>query len=118
KLSGGQRQRIAIARVLLKNAPILVMDEATSSLDSETERLIQESLDEIMGEKTVLVVAHRLSTVAHLDRILVFDQGRLVEDGTHQSLLERGGIYHSLWTHQVDGHFNEEVRDIEASSEA
>lgn len=118
KLSGGQRQRIAIARVLLKNAPILVMDEATSSLDSETERLIQESLDEIMGEKTVLVVAHRLSTVAHLDRILVFDQGRLVEDGTHQSLLERGGIYHSLWTHQVDGHFNEEARDIEASSEA
>jgi ATP-binding cassette subfamily B protein len=105
KLSGGQRQRIVIARVLLKNAPILIMDEATSSLDSETERLIQNSLDEIMGDKTVLVVAHRLSTIAHLDRILVMDKGRLIEDGTHQQLLARKGAYASLWAHQADGSF-------------
>ncbi len=109
KLSGGQRQRIAIARVLLKNAPILIMDEATSSLDSETERLIQGSLDEIMGDKTVLVVAHRLSTVAHLDRILVLHKGQIVEDGSHSELLGRRGAYHRLWSHQVDGHFDDEL---------
>jgi ATP-binding cassette subfamily B protein len=109
KLSGGQRQRIAIARVLLKNARILIMDEATSSLDSATERLIQDSLDEIMGDKTVLVVAHRLSTIAHLDRILVFDDGRIVEDGTHQQLLEKGGAYSRLWSHQIDGRFDDET---------
>lgn len=103
KLSGGQRQRIAIARVLLKNAPILVMDEATSSLDSLTERYIQEKLDEIMDGRTVIVVAHRLSTVAHLDRIVVFDQGQLVEDGTHAALLERQGYYWRLWTRQQVG---------------
>ncbi|UQS88217.1 ABC transporter ATP-binding protein/permease [Pseudomonas chlororaphis subsp. piscium] len=102
KLSGGQRQRIAIARVLLKNAPILVMDEATSSLDSITERFIQDKLDEIMEDKTVLVVAHRLSTVAHLDRILVFDKGRVVEDGSHEQLLRQGGQYHRLWRRQFD----------------
>ncbi|MDB6051169.1 MAG: Lipid export ATP-binding/permease protein MsbA [Pseudomonas sp.] len=100
KLSGGQRQRIAIARVLLKNAPILVMDEATSSLDSITERFIQDKLDEIMASKTVLVVAHRLSTVAHLDRILVFDNGRVIEDGSHDQLLRLRGQYYRLWNRQ------------------
>lgn len=102
KLSGGQRQRIAIARVLLKNAPILVMDEATSSLDSITERFIQDKLDEIMAGKTVLVVAHRLSTVAHLDRILVFDNGRVIEDGSHDQLLRLRGQYYRLWNRQSD----------------
>jgi ATP-binding cassette subfamily B protein len=108
KLSGGQRQRIAIARVLLKNAPILVMDEATSSLDSITERFIQDKLDEIMDGKTVIVVAHRLSTVAHLDRILVFDKGRVVEDGSHQELLKKRGYYYRLWSRQSDGMFHED----------
>ena len=103
KLSGGQRQRIAIARVILKDAPILVMDEATSSLDSITERFIQDKLDEIMDDKTVLVVAHRLSTVAHLDRILVMDQGRLVEDGSHDELLRKRGHYFRLWSRQAQG---------------
>jgi ABC-type multidrug transport system, ATPase and permease components len=103
KLSGGQRQRIAIARVLLKDAPILILDEATSSLDSLTERAIQRTLDEVMRGKTVIVVAHRLSTIAHLDRILVFDAGRIVEDGSHKALLAKGGLYHRLWTRQVDG---------------
>jgi ATP-binding cassette subfamily B protein len=102
KLSGGQRQRIAIARVLLKNAPILVMDEATSSLDSITERFIQDKLDEIMAGKTVLVVAHRLSTVAHLDRILVFDNGQVIEDGSHDDLLRLRGQYYRLWNRQSD----------------
>ncbi|MBL0952441.1 MAG: ABC transporter ATP-binding protein, partial [Pseudomonas sp.] len=111
KLSGGQRQRIAIARVLLKNAPILVMDEATSSLDSITERFIQDKLDEIMEGKTVIVVAHRLSTVAHLDRILVFDKGRVVEDGSHQELLKKRGYYYRLWSRQSDGMFNEEAAE-------
>jgi ATP-binding cassette subfamily B protein len=109
KLSGGQRQRIAIARVLLKNAPILVMDEATSSLDSITERFIQDKLDEIMEDKTVLVVAHRLSTVAHLDRILVFDKGRVVEDGSHDQLLRLGGQYARLWNRQFSDELGEAV---------
>jgi len=103
KLSGGQRQRIAIARVVIKNAPILILDEATSSLDSVTEQAIQETLAAAMEGKTVVVVAHRLSTIAHLDRILVFDQGRIVEDGTHQQLLAKGGAYHRLWSRQVGG---------------
>jgi ATP-binding cassette, subfamily B, bacterial len=103
KLSGGQRQRVAIARVILKNAPVLILDEATSSLDSITERAIQEALDAAMTDKTVIVIAHRLSTIAHLDRILVFSEGRVVEDGTHAELLEHGGAYHELWTHQSDG---------------
>jgi ATP-binding cassette subfamily B protein len=103
KLSGGQRQRIAIARVIAKNAPILIMDEATSSLDSVTEKAIQDSLDTLMDGKTVLVVAHRLSTIAHLDRILVFDNGCIVEDGPHRELLARDGVYARLWSRQSDG---------------
>jgi ATP-binding cassette subfamily B protein len=103
KLSGGQRQRIAIARVILKNAPVLILDEATSSLDSITEHAIQDTLDRVMADKTVIVVAHRLSTIAHLDRILVFDEGRIVEDGTHRQLLARRGDYHALWSRQSDG---------------
>ncbi|MBM1197624.1 ABC transporter ATP-binding protein [Pseudomonas weihenstephanensis] len=107
KLSGGQRQRIAIARALLKNAPIMVLDEATASLDSETESLIQGSLDDIMSDKTVLVVAHRLSTIAHLDRIVVLDKGQIIEDGTHAQLLERRGLYFRLWQRQSDGLLSE-----------
>lgn len=103
KLSGGQRQRIAIARVMLKDAPILILDEATSSLDSVTEKAIQENLDRVMGKKTVIAVAHRLSTIAHLDRILVFDKGRIVEDGDHEHLLAKQGFYYHLWTMQAGG---------------
>ena len=103
KLSGGQRQRIAIARVILKNAPILILDEATSALDSITEHAIQETLDTAMRGKTVIVVAHRLSTIAHLDRILVFDDGRIVEDGSHAELLARRGAYFRLWSRQAGG---------------
>src|SRR5690606_24244092 len=103
KLSGGQRQRVAIARVILKNAPILVLDEATSALDSITERTIQDSLDTLMRERTVIVIAHRLSTIAHLDRILVFDRGELVQDGSHAALLEQPGAYQRLWRQQAGG---------------
>jgi len=103
KLSGGQRQRIAIARVMLKDAPILILDEATSSLDSVTELAIQENLDRAMGCKTVIAIAHRLSTIAHLDRILVFDRGRIVEDGGHDQLLAQQGVYYRLWTMQAGG---------------
>src|SRR5690348_4500877 len=103
KLSGGQRQRIAIARVVVKNAPILILDEATSSLDSITEQAIQETLGDVMKGKTVIVVAHRLSTIAHLDRILVFDQGAIVEDGSHAELLARKGAYQRLWSRQAGG---------------
>ncbi len=103
KLSGGQRQRIAIARAILKNAPILILDEATSQLDSVTESYIQESLADLMEDKTTLVVAHRLSTLLHMDRILVFDQGKIVEDGTHQGLLAKDGLYKTLWDAQVGG---------------
>jgi ATP-binding cassette subfamily B protein len=88
---------------VVKNAPILILDEATSSLDSITEQAIQETLDEVMKGKTVIVVAHRLSTIAHLDRILVFDQGRVVEDGSHAELLARNGAYHKLWSRQAGG---------------
>ncbi len=103
KLSGGQRQRIGIARVLLKDAPILVLDEATSALDSEVEAAIQASLQELMQGKTVIAIAHRLSTIAAMDRLVVMDQGRIVEQGTHQQLLAHNGIYAQLWRHQTGG---------------
>ena len=103
KLSGGQRQRIAIARVLLKDAPILVLDEATSALDSEIEAAIQASLDELMRGKTVIAIAHRLSTIARMDRLIIMDRGQIVETGTHAELLERGGLYAQLWQRQVGG---------------
>ncbi|CAM3963497.1 ABC transporter ATP-binding protein [Vibrio neonatus] len=103
KLSGGQRQRIAISRVLLKDAPILVLDEATSALDSEVEAAIQESLNELMQGKTVIAIAHRLSTIASMDRLIVLDKGHVVEQGTHQELIEGNGIYAQLWAHQTGG---------------
>jgi len=103
KLSGGQRQRIAIARAVLKNAPILILDEATSQLDTITERKIQESLWQLMQGKTTIIIAHRLSTLLHMDRILVFDQGSIVEDATHYELLARNGLYKTLWNAQVNG---------------
>ncbi|MEO3679947.1 ABC transporter ATP-binding protein [Rheinheimera sp. FR7-31] len=103
KLSGGQRQRIAIARVLLKNAPILILDEATSALDSEVEAAIQASLNTLMAGKTVIAIAHRLSTIAQMDRLIVLDQGRIVEQGTHSELIASGGIYAQLWAHQTGG---------------
>ena len=103
KLSGGQRQRVAIARVMLKDAPILLLDEATSALDSEVEAAIQESLDSLMDGKTVIAIAHRLSTIAAMDRLIVMNEGHIVEEGTHQQLLQRGGIYAKLWAHQSGG---------------
>jgi ATP-binding cassette subfamily B multidrug efflux pump len=103
KLSGGQRQRIAIARVLLKDAPILVLDEATSALDSEVESAIQDNLDELMAGKTVIAIAHRLSTIARMDRLVVMDQGRIVETGTHAELVASGGLYARLWARQTGG---------------
>lgn len=102
-LSGGQRQRIAIARVLLKDAPILVLDEATSALDSEVEATIQHNLYQLMEGKTVIAIAHRLSTIAAMDRLLVFDEGEIVEQGTHAELIELGGLYAQLWAHQSGG---------------
>jgi ATP-binding cassette subfamily B multidrug efflux pump len=103
KLSGGQRQRIAIARVMLKDAPILVLDEATSALDSEVEAAIQSNLDELMQGKTVLAIAHRLSTIAALDRLIVMDQGRIVEQGSHSDLVSQGRLYSELWARQSGG---------------
>jgi ATP-binding cassette subfamily B multidrug efflux pump len=103
KLSGGQRQRIAIARVILKDAPILVLDEATSALDSEVEAAIQASLGTLMAGKTVIAIAHRLSTIAQMDRLVVLDRGRIVEQGTHAELLARGGHYAALWRRQSGG---------------
>ena len=104
KLSGGQRQRIAIARVMLKNAPILVLDEATSSLDSEAEAAIQAKLAELMAGKTVLAIAHRLSTIAALDRIAVMEGGRIVESGAPDDLLKQDGLYTRLWQRQTGGY--------------
>ncbi|MGL6026810.1 MAG: ABC transporter ATP-binding protein [Vibrio sp.] len=108
KLSGGQRQRIAIARVLLKNAPILIMDEATSALDSEVEAAIQDNLHSLMAGKTVIAIAHRLSTIAAMDRLIVMDEGKIVEQGTHQALLAHNGIYAQLWAHQTGGFIGED----------
>ena len=108
KLSGGQRQRIAIARVILKDAPILILDEATSALDSEVEKAIQESLAELMVDKTVIAIAHRLSTIARMDRLIVMDQGRVVQSGRHAELLARGGLYADLWSHQSGGFIDAE----------
>jgi ATP-binding cassette subfamily B protein len=106
KLSGGQRQRIALARVILKNAPVLVLDEATSALDSEVEAAIQGTLDTVMEGKTVIAIAHRLSTIARMDRIVVLDDGRIVEEGSHDALLARGGLYSRFWTRQSGGFIN------------
>jgi ATP-binding cassette, subfamily B, multidrug efflux pump len=111
KLSGGQRQRIAIARVMLKDAPILLLDEATSALDSEVEAAIQRSLYELMRGKTVIAIAHRLSTIMAMDRLIVMDQGQIVEQGTHQELLEMNGLYARLWEHQSGGFLVEEGRE-------
>src|SRR3989440_3331608 len=109
KLSGGQRQRIALARVILKDAPILVLDEATSSLDSEVEVAIQEELLELMQGKTVIAIAHRLSTIARMDRLIVLEAGRIVEEGTHAELLRLGGHYEKLWRHQSGGFIANDV---------
>ena len=113
KLSGGQRQRIAIARVMLKDAPILLLDEATSALDSEVEAAIQQSLYRLMEGKTVVAIAHRLSTIAAMDRLVVMDKGRIVEEGDHRSLLALGGLYARLWAHQSGGFLGEEPDDID-----
>jgi ATP-binding cassette subfamily B multidrug efflux pump len=115
KLSGGQRQRVAIARVMLKDAPILLLDEATSALDSEVEAAIQQSLYRLMEGKTVVAIAHRLSTIAAMDRLIVMDKGRVVEEGTHAQLLASGGLYARLWSHQSGGFLGEEAED-EASA--
>jgi ATP-binding cassette subfamily B multidrug efflux pump len=111
KLSGGQRQRIAIARVMLKDAPILLLDEATSALDSEVEAAIQQSLYRLMEGKTVVAIAHRLSTIAAMDRLIVLDKGRVVEEGNHYSLLAEGGLYARLWAHQSGGFLGEDAGD-------
>ncbi len=114
KLSGGQRQRVAIARVILKNAPILVLDEATSALDSEVEAAIQQSLGTLIAGKTVIAIAHRLSTIARMDRLVVLDHGRIVEQGSHAELLRQNGHYAALWRRQSGGFIDaEEVRAAE-----
>ncbi len=117
KLSGGQRQRIAIARILLQDAPILILDEATSALDSEVEAAIQEQLYDLMEGKTVIAIAHRLSTIAALDRLVVMDEGRIVESGTHDALLRQGGLYAGLWARQSGGFLGEDVAVPRADTE-
>jgi ATP-binding cassette, subfamily B, multidrug efflux pump len=113
KLSGGQRQRVAIARVILKDAPILVLDEATSALDSEVEGAIQQSLGALMAGKTVIAIAHRLSTIARMDRLIVLDRGHVVEQGTHAELLRLGGHYAALWQRQSGGFID--VAEVQAA---
>jgi ATP-binding cassette subfamily B multidrug efflux pump len=117
KLSGGQRQRIAIARVLLKDAPILILDEATSALDSEVEAAIQEQLYNLMANKTVIAIAHRLSTISAMDRLIIMEKGRIVEDGSHEELLRQGGLYASLWARQSGGFLFEERKSSDPLTE-
>ena len=112
KLSGGEKQRVAIARTLVKDPPILVLDEATSALDSRTERAIQDTLDRVARSRTTIVIAHRLSTVVEADQIIVLDGGRVAERGTHDELLERGGLYAELWFRQAA------ERSVEETAEA
>lgn len=111
KLSGGQRQRVTLARVILKDAPILVLDEATSALDSEVEAAIQNTLYGMMEGKTVIAIAHRLSTIAQMDRILVLDDGKIVEEGTHSELLHKEGLYAQFWSRQSGGFLNLEAAE-------
>ncbi len=118
KLSGGQRQRVAIARVMLKDAPILLLDEATSALDSEAEAAIQQSLYRLMEGKTVVAIAHRLSTIAAMDRLIVMDRGRIVEEGDHRSLLARNGLYARLWAHQSGGFLGDQEPDAPSDRES
>jgi ATP-binding cassette subfamily B protein len=109
KLSGGEKQRVAIARTLLKNPPVLVLDEATSALDSRTEQAIQETLDRVAESRTTIMIAHRLSTIVDADQIVVLDQGSVAERGTHDELLDQGGLYSELWQRQIAEQLAEEI---------